>query len=183
MSERQKNDFYPTPQKIIDALLEEEEFEGYIWEPACGDGAIVKALKEFGYENIFWSDIKDYGFEETELLDFINDKKSPQYPMRVENIVTNPPYNLAKEFMSRACSMSMNKTALLFPLRYLAGKWRANFYRDYPLSKIIVIPEKVDFLSLGNPVIEVGWFIWDKNHRGRTHVVWPKEYQIDMFSV
>ena len=37
---RQKDDFYPTPLIAIEALLDHENFDGDIWEPACGDGAI-----------------------------------------------------------------------------------------------------------------------------------------------
>lgn len=41
---REKDDFYPTPPAAVRALLSVETFEGAIWEPACGDGAIAGAL-------------------------------------------------------------------------------------------------------------------------------------------
>lgn len=56
-------DFYKTPKWVTDILLKEEKFEGNIWEPACGDGAICDALIDHGYLNITASDIKDYGYE------------------------------------------------------------------------------------------------------------------------
>jgi len=39
-------EFYPTPPEATRALLSVESFEGDIWEPACGDGAISKVLIE-----------------------------------------------------------------------------------------------------------------------------------------
>src|SRR5262245_24374766 len=32
-------DFFPTPEWATLALMDNESFEGLIWEPACGDGA------------------------------------------------------------------------------------------------------------------------------------------------
>lgn len=37
---REKDDFYPTPPYGTEALLSVEKFNGAIWEPACGTGAI-----------------------------------------------------------------------------------------------------------------------------------------------
>lgn len=38
-------EFYPTPPEATRALLSVESFDGAIWEPACGDGAISEVLK------------------------------------------------------------------------------------------------------------------------------------------
>jgi hypothetical protein len=43
---RAAHDFYPTPPEAVRALLSVESFEGSIWEPACGDGAISRTLVE-----------------------------------------------------------------------------------------------------------------------------------------
>jgi len=39
-----EQDFYPTPKEATQALLDREEFEGNIWEPACGEGHMSKVL-------------------------------------------------------------------------------------------------------------------------------------------
>ena len=59
---RVKDDFYPTPTNATMALLQREKFDGDIWEPACGDGAISKLLKLQGYE-VYSSDLVDRGYE------------------------------------------------------------------------------------------------------------------------
>jgi hypothetical protein len=45
---RKKSDFYETPYSITRHLLNVEDFDYnlIICEPACGDGAIVKVLRE-----------------------------------------------------------------------------------------------------------------------------------------
>ena len=60
---RQKDDFYPTPFVAIEALLDHESFDGDIWEPACGDGAISAPVSL--YHNVISTDLNDYGFGES----------------------------------------------------------------------------------------------------------------------
>lgn len=57
---RRKLDFYPTPKECVYALV---DFLGIphdarIWEPACGEGAIINALGDRGYHNVFGTDIQ-----------------------------------------------------------------------------------------------------------------------------
>lgn len=58
---RVPHDFYPTPPEAVRALLSVETFEGSIWEPACGDGAISKVLLDAGHE-VVSSDLIDRGY-------------------------------------------------------------------------------------------------------------------------
>lgn len=53
-------EFYPTPPEGIRALLSVEAFDGPIWEPACGDGAIARELIAAGYD-VVASDITNHG--------------------------------------------------------------------------------------------------------------------------
>ncbi len=54
-------EFYPTPPEATRALLSVENFDGDIWEPACGDGAISRELTAAGY-NVTSTDLIDRGF-------------------------------------------------------------------------------------------------------------------------
>ena len=40
--EREQHDFYATDPRTVEMLLELEEFNGPIWEPACGNGHMSK---------------------------------------------------------------------------------------------------------------------------------------------
>ena len=83
--------FYSTPEIFTEWLLENEEFEGLILEPACGDGRMAKVLKAEGY-HVRCSDIVDRGYKPMLIRNFFDWKV-------VDNIVTNPPYDLAEEFV------------------------------------------------------------------------------------
>ncbi len=78
-------EFYPTPPEATRALLSVESFEGSIWEPACGDGAISKVLIEAGYE-VISTDLIDRGYGAGG-HDFLKSSR----PL-AKNIITNPPY-------------------------------------------------------------------------------------------
>ena len=49
---RQKDDFYPTPPEATQLLLDNESFDGLVWECACGNGAMAKTLEEMGIQKL-----------------------------------------------------------------------------------------------------------------------------------
>ncbi len=146
-------DFFRTPRALTEELLRHAKFEGVIWEPACGDGAISEVLKEKGY-SVISSDLYDRGYGEQK--DFL--KESPE---GIDNIITNPPFNIADKFLEHALNVANKKVAMLFPIRYLSGKSRKKIFDSWPISKLIVIPYKVDFTGGNNPMFEVAWFVWN----------------------
>lgn len=160
---RAKDDFYPTPQYVTKALLNNYSFEGDVWECACGDGRMARVLEEAGY-NVAATDLIDRGFGRAG-IDFLLENT------RVDNVITNPPFNLAYEFIEQGLRLSTKCLALFLPIRYLTGKKRAELYKKYPPTKIIVIPNKVDFLGFGSPTMEFAWFIWDKRVTSSS-IVW-----------
>lgn len=50
--ERQQHDYYATEPKAMELLLAEENFSPIIWECACGERHLSKALEEHGFEVI-----------------------------------------------------------------------------------------------------------------------------------
>jgi hypothetical protein len=62
-----------------------ETFEGSIWEPACGDGAISKVLEAAGY-TVISTDLVDRGYGHGG-----HDFLKSETPLG-RNIITNPPY-------------------------------------------------------------------------------------------
>ena len=165
---RPKNDFYQTPYSMTRHLLDREKFEGKIFEPCCGEGAILKVLDEYNYE-YSCGDI-------TFALNFLENFSQN------DNIITNPPYSLAKEFILHAKKHTSKKIAMLLPLNYLHGIQR---YREvwldteFPLKKIYVFCR---YPMLSNEIREDGkyetgmmvyaWFIWDRAHKGSATIDW-----------
>ena len=74
-------EFYPTPPEATRAFLAAETFDGDIWEPACGQGAISKVLLKSGYQ-VVSTDLADYGYGKPD-VDFLQTKLP-----RAKHIVT-----------------------------------------------------------------------------------------------
>ena len=162
---RQKDDFYPTPEYVTRILMDRIPFEGTIWECACGDGAMSEVIKSYGY-HVVSTDLVGRGYDDgTSGVDFLLENT------KMVNIVTNPPFNLAYEFIEQGLRLATGKLALLLPVRYLTGKKRTDLYKKTPPKYVIIIPNKVDFLGYGNPAMEFAWFVWDKSMRGGTELL------------
>jgi hypothetical protein len=159
---RQPNDFYPTPQWVIDALLEVERFEGQTWEPAEGDGRIVKSLRQAGYE-AFGTDIATGD-------DFLTTTKA------VDNICTNPPWGLKTEFIQHGKRCVRRKLALLLPLAALSGTARRPLFEDstFPLRTVYVFSQRLNFApdGEGSSIITAGWFVWERGYHGEPVLKW-----------
>ena len=153
-------DFYPTPEWATHALIDNERFEGRIWEPACGDGSMVRVLRDTG-RPVDASDLFDRGYGEIG-VDFLKSDRV------VENIVTNPPYNSAEGFVEAGLRQATHKLCLLLRLAFLEGgnRQRTIFARRPP-SRVWVFSERITFYPAGAVVKGTGttayaWFVWDK---------------------
>lgn len=165
-------DFYPTPAWATEALIDNEPFNGDIWECACGDGVMSSVLAKTG-NRVISSDLYDRGYGETGHDFLISDR-------RCQNIVTNPPFNSAEGFVAKALQHTDRKFALLLRLAFLEGANRANtIFHKNPPSRVWVFSERITFYAKGATVAGSGttayaWFVWDKDHAGRTELAWFK---------
>jgi hypothetical protein len=165
---RNKNDSYSTPYSMTEQLLEVEQFDGTILEPACGQGAIVKVIHKTMSNNIISHDIQD---------DFL----SPNYDVctEVANIITNPPFSLALEFIQKAKSIYTKKIAMLLPLSYLHGQKR---YESKIFSELKCVHVFTRYPLLEEEIREDGkyrtgmmvyaWFVWQKGHNDKPYISW-----------
>ena len=85
-------DFFPTPTWAGRALAEygDVDLSGTIWEPACGEGHLVRALSGIPGSVCFGSDIHDYG-QGYAVHDFLTERL-PEGLERPHWIITNPPF-------------------------------------------------------------------------------------------
>ena len=135
-------DFFPTPEWATHALIDNEAFEGMIWEPACGDGSMVKVLERTGCP-VEASDLYDRGYGEAG-IDFLHAGRI------VDNIVTNPPYNSAEGFVRAGIAQSRRKLALLLRLAFLEGANRQKtIFAVTPPARIWVFSERITFYPAG----------------------------------
>lgn len=167
---REKDDFYETPSVGIEALLKVERFEGTIWEPACGRGAISRVLEDHGYD-VVSTDLVDRGYGEAR-VDFLF-----CFNPRAANIVTNPPFKLNGPFMRRAVYLASGKVALLMRLGCLEGVERSRFYKKSPLARVWVFAARIQSMRNGDDLAPSGmigfaWFVWEHGYVGKPTLGW-----------
>lgn len=164
--QRKKSDFYETPYSMTRRFLDEYTFTNEILEPACGSGAVVKVLQERGY------DVTYYDAE----TDFLKETRKWQ------NVVTNPPFSLAHEFIEKCAEVCTEEFALLLPLSYLHGKKR---YDDFYANNKIGLKAVYVFTRyplLGESLREDGkyrtgmmvyaWFVFAKDYDAEPIIRW-----------
>ena len=165
-------DFYPTPLWATYALINNERFEGDIWECACGDGAMSSVLEETG-NAVESSDLYDRGFGEVG-HDFLTTAR------RRQNIITNPPFHSAEGFVASALTSAEHKFALLLRLAFLEGANRAKtIFTVHPPSRVWVFSERITFYPkgaqrAGGGTTAYAWMVWDTDHMGATELAWFK---------
>lgn len=176
-TEREENDYYATDPKALELLLELEEFSPIVWECACGEGHLSEVLKKHNY-NVISSDLIDrgYGFSGIDFLE-------QQDTLVGGDIITNPPYKYAKEFVEHAIDLveDGHRVAMFLRLSFLEGKARRKLFETTPPKIIYVSSGRIscckngDFSEQqikGNSAQAYAWFIWEKGYRGDTIVKW-----------
>lgn len=177
--ERQIDDYYATEPKAVEILLKNEKFTPYVWECACGEGHISEVLKAHGYK-VKSSDLIDRGYEGTEIMDFLEVNKGNVWLDYPRDIITNPPYKYAKEFVEHALDISMDatKVAMFLKLTFLEGKARKKLFEKHPPKTIYVFSSRVkcakngEFESLGSSAVCYAWFVWQKGFKGNPIIKW-----------
>lgn len=126
-AERQREDYYATEPKATEWLCKLERFEGRILEPSCGEGHMSRVLEAAGYE-VVSRDLVDRGYGE--VADFLAIDNLEWDG----NIVTNPPYKYAQQFVEKALSIipEGKKVAMFLKLTFLEGKARRALFRSTP---------------------------------------------------
>ena len=138
---RARYEFYPTPPEAKRALLSVEHFDGPIWEPACGRGAISMVLEAAGHQVVSTDLIqRDHG---TGRIDFLRTTEP-----RAKHIVTNPPYGrgLGDAFVRHAINLTRDTggtVAMLLNLAALCHPKRHNLWVQSPPAAIYALDELV----------------------------------------
>jgi hypothetical protein len=172
--EREENDFYATEPNAINVLLGVEKFSHNIWECACGQGHLSTRLIEFGH-NVVSSDLINRGYGTSD-IDFLKcDKKWSG------DIITNPPYKYASEFVEKGIELMGNKLALFLKIQFLEGKARKKLFEKYPPKFVYVSSSRLlcakngsfdEMIAGGGSAVAYAWFVWYKNHTGDTILRW-----------
>ena len=172
---RVENDYYATPTESTKALLSEENFVGSILEPCCGEGHISKVLKEYGYD-VISNDLVDRGYGE------YNQDYLTSTNLKADNVITNPPFKYAKEFVEKSLQDTTGKVAMFCKIQLLEGVSRKELFENTPLKTVYVFSKRQNPLRNGSPVDENGkkwsstmcfaWFVWEHGYKGNPEIKW-----------
>ena len=78
-------DYFPTPRWATFALIDNERFDGDIWECACGGGEMSEVLEETG-RPVFSSDLYERGMASL-VLTSLNPHDRPTTLLRTRRII------------------------------------------------------------------------------------------------
>ena len=173
---REQHDYYATEPKAVKLLLTEEKFAHLIWECACGEGHISKELEKAGYA-VISTDVVYRGFGEISPVDFLN--ISPDFQF-YGDIITNPPYKYALEFVKQALSIVYQggKVAMFLKLTFLEGQKRREFFKINPPKTVYVSSSRLicalngDFERFKSSAVAYAWFVWVKGYSGEPVIKW-----------
>lgn len=168
---REENDYYATSPEVIKPLLEKESISHNIWECATGGGHLSKELEKNGY-NVISTDIVDRGYGKGG-IDFLKQTKKFD-----GDIITNPPYKFALEFVEKALELINigNKVIMFLKLTFLEGQKRRRLFDTMQLSKVYVFSKRqqcaknADFK--GSSAVAYAWFVWIKGYNDLPKIEW-----------
>ena len=152
-------DLFETPENalmLLDPILDTLKGK-VIYEPCCGNGAIVRYLEKKGFtvisRDLYTTELKqDYLVEE-----------DPEYDV----LITNPPFCVKHQFFEKAM-LSSKPFIMLLPLSFLIAKCSYENIKKCLIDIIIMNPSP-SFLNgdVERHVGECGWFIVNLTEGGR----------------
>lgn len=176
--ERQQDDFYATDPVAIDALLKDGgvKLSPVAWEPACGQGHLSERLIHHGYF-VWSSDLIDRGYGSVG-VDFL----TCMGPFDGD-IITNPLYKYAKEFVEHALEIipEGRRVFMFLKLQFLEGKSRRKLFDTgclktvYVSSSRILCAKNADFDGMkagGGSAVAYAWYEFEKGYTGDTQIKW-----------
>lgn len=156
---RNAADYYATPKSAFKPILPFlKEAPGPIWEPAAGDGRLVRWMRDAGLDAA--------GDDLSNGYDYLKDTS-----YRGGTVITNPPFSLAFEFCKHATNISGDEDEawMLLRLNFLGSAKRAEWWRDHEPSALFVLSPRPSFTEGGTDSCEYAWFYWGERWNGIKH--------------
>ena len=168
--DREENDYYATQPIAIEWLMQIEKLSENIWECACGEGHLAKPLIANGF-NVKSTDLIDRGFGEGG-VDFLQ-----QIDVFNGDIITNPPYKYAQEFIEHALKLipNGNKVCMFLKVQFLEGKRRRKLFEENPPKTVWVSTSRIQCGKNGifkGSMVAYAWYVWEKGYKGETVIKW-----------
>ncbi|PWE58361.1 SAM-dependent methyltransferase [Metarhizobium album] len=177
--EERGHNLYETPPEAMFALLAMERFSKLVAEPACGRGAISRALEAAGHDVIL-ADIVDYGTADRDgTLQFVGDfMQGGRFCPDEYDIVTNPPYgDEMNAFMAHALRVHRpRKMALLLNWNAYGGyedEDRNFVFEDMRPARVYMFKHRLPMMhrdgwdgAKASSSMNTAWFVWERQADG-----------------
>ena len=145
-------DVFQTPGYAISPLLAHIPKDWIVWESACGKGNLKREFEKQGYKVIGTDINSGHDFRVYE-------------PDKYDCVVTNPPYSIKQEFLSR-CYQLGKPFALLLPLTALETRKRQELFESNGVE-IVLLDKRINFETPngrgGDSWFSTAWFTWGLN--------------------
>jgi hypothetical protein len=175
--QRDESDWYVEPEWCSIRLFAEEQFDGEVWDPACGWGRIVGSAIDAGYpvraSDIIIRPSGDAAVDRLKREANFRDCDGPAV-----NIVANPPYRAYPNFAQHALQLARRKIALIFPVARLNA---AHWIQGAPLQRIWLMSPRPpmppgSYLEAGHKPgggrVDFCWLVFEHGHTGPAEVRW-----------
>jgi hypothetical protein len=170
-------DDFPTPPWATRALIEHVVGKDNVvgltcLEPACGRGHMAMALGEY-FSEVKAQDIFDYGFGST--VDF---QKAKHADNTFDWVITNPPFRLAEDFVTRSLSIARVGVAMLVRTVFIESVGRYDrLFRPFPPARVAQFTERVPMVKgridkKASTATGYAWIVWEKAAQTSTSLVW-----------
>ena len=180
LKERQNEDYYATDPKALEIFLDKIKKDGIelhkkIWECACGEGHLSKVLETRGV-NVWSTDLINRGYGEGN-VNFLTCLPAGKWN---GDILTNPPYKYAKEFVEKALEITEDScyTIMFLKIQFLEGQARLKLFKKYPPKYVYVNSARQlcamngEFEKYTATAVCYCWYIWQKGFTGEPTVRW-----------
>lgn len=186
--DRQVDDFYATDPKALELFSNSFTINNKVYECACGNGSLSEWLKNKGYD-VLSTDLVDRGYGLPN-VDFLSVTKEAPFLKEWSNgqtfdILTNPPYKLATQFILHALDIIPDDGRVIMFLKttFLEGKQRKKLIYDvnppryvYQFSERILCAKNADFeqmIANGGSAVAYAMYIFEKqNNEKKTELKW-----------
>jgi methylase of polypeptide subunit release factors len=167
--ERKPLDRYETPTWVTECLVPHVPADRVktICDPCCGSGKIL---------DVFRGPYKVVGYDLSWGKDFLEDDRD------YDAIITNPPYNIAEDFVRHAIRHA-GYVAMLLRTDYDHAFGRHDLFIHPKFSKQIKLWKRIVWEGMeinaktgkkAAPSYSHTWFIWDSKHKGDATVAYAR---------
>lgn len=93
------------------------------------------------------------------------------------DIITNPPYRYAQEFIEHALEIVPygRKVCMFLKVQFLEGKKRRLLYDTVPPKRVWVSTSRIQCSKNGvfkGSMAAYAWYVWEKGYKGETTLKW-----------